>query len=491
MSAMPLSALFANGVAVADCMVSGITLDSRKVMPGFLFLAIKGEQSDGHRFIDAAIKNGAVAVAVEDGEFFRSSGAVFVVEPTLRDQAGVIAARFYGDPSRGMTVIGVTGTNGKTSITSYISQLLGVVGVGCGVIGTLGVCIGEKVEVTGNTTPDAVSLQAILASMLDEGVRHVAMEVSSHALEQGRCNGIHLSGAVYTNLSHDHLDYHGNMAAYADAKAKLFAWPALRVAVINIDDAHAATMLAAVAADVKVVTYSLCNPAADLFLSGISRHDGAYHANLCYCGEVMPFTTSLVGEFNLYNLLAAVAVVCEHGFLLENVVAAAALVCAVSGRMETVRNTHGITAIVDYAHSPDAMEKVLAAVRGLSPGKVITVFGCGGNRDAAKRPVMAQVAERYSDFVIVTADNPRYESVDEINRQIHSGFSVENRNYLVCADRREAISRAVAMASSNDCILVCGKGHEKYQIIGSEILPFDDVEVLGTALSGKRGVLPC
>ena len=485
----PLSSIVEQPVVGSDVLISGITLDSRSVEAGNLFCAMKGECSDGHLFIHSAVEHGAAAVAVESGEYVGREQVSYVVSPVLKEEVGVIASRFYDEPTKKMSVIGVTGTNGKTSISSYVAQLNRLLGNECGEIGTLGVRYSSTVQETKNTTPDAITLQHYFYDMHQQGIDRAVMEVSSHAMVQNRCKGVSFTTAVYSNLSHDHLDYHGSFEAYLAAKLQLFSLPDLAFAVVNLDDDYSQQVIGAVNKGARLITYSLANQEADVFLTDVSKSNGNYKAILNFCGEKVEIETVLVGEFNLCNLMAAVIAVREQGYSLSEVAGQCKNILPVAGRMQLVKNGQGIMAVVDYAHTPDALENVLKSLKEHISGRVITVFGCGGDRDQEKRPLMGKIADHYSDYVVITADNPRSESVDLINQQIVNGMQIDSKNHCVLADRKQAIRYAVDMAEKMDCILVAGKGHEKKQIIGDVALPFDDVEVLAEALACK-GALP-
>lgn len=467
-----------------DKTIMGISLDSRQVKNNYLFVAIKGDVQDGHQYIQQAINNGAVAIALENEAYIQSNASVsYVLVRTLKAEVGHIASRFYDAPSASLSVIGVTGTNGKTSITHYIAELLGLLGKSCGIIGTLGIEYSGKKVITNNTTPDAITLQQNFHDMVMEGVANVAMEVSSHALDQYRCEGVRFDTAIMSNVTHDHLDYHGTFAAYEQAKLTLFSRPELRVAIINEDDSSAGKIRAVVASHVKLISYSACNDKADVFLSGIQGDARGYQATLHYFGQQLPFKVALLGDFNLYNVLAAIIALVEQGFSVEKVLQAAAQIKPVSGRMQLVTNQHNIVAVVDYAHTPDALESVLKSLRKQVSGKIFAVFGCGGDRDKEKRTKMAAIAEKYADYVVITADNPRTEKLEAILADIQAGMA--GHNFTVIPERDKAIMLAVNNAAANDCVLVAGKGHEKTQIIGNVIKAFDDVEVLAAALQNK------
>lgn len=481
-----LSHLFEQAIIGPDIDVSGLALDSRKVQPNDVFLAYRGHAQNGHDYIAQAIEKGAAAVAVQEPQYVGQHQASYVVVEDLPMQLGNIAARFYQNPSQQLNVVGVTGTNGKTSISHYIRQLLQLVGKPCAVIGTVGSYIGDKKLATNNTTPDALYLQQLFAECVEAGVDYVAMEVSSHALVQNRCQATHFKGAVFSNLSQDHLDYHKDLQDYFAAKKQLFAWPNLAWAVVNIDDDYGAALHREIAAQLKVLSYSTRNQQADIYLDDIQYRAGCYHAQLWVKGKQYPLVSQLQGEFNLQNLLAALASVYALGVDIESVVAQLANVVAVAGRMQLVKNALQISAIVDFAHTPDALDNVLSNLKPLTTKRLIVVFGCGGDRDQAKRPLMAQAVERYADVIVVTSDNPRSEQPEKIIAEIAQGFA--SAAYYVISDRKQAIDFAVEQAQAGDIILVAGKGHEQYQIIGEVKHPFDDVAVLTSALKRKGAI---
>jgi UDP-N-acetylmuramoyl-L-alanyl-D-glutamate--2,6-diaminopimelate ligase len=473
----------ANG-AFADTMISGMQLDSRKVRPGDLFVALPGEMYDGRQFIEQAVANGAAAVVAEApvAGFVEAIHVPLVELPELHFEAGLLAARFYRKPSHAMHVMGVTGTNGKTTTSRIIAQLTRALGKPCGVIGTLGATLADDVQAAANTTPDALSLQLQLAQWLAQDVVAVSMEVSSHALEQGRVSGVEFATAIYTNLSHDHLDYHGSMDAYGRAKLRLFASDGLRYAVINADDPFAARVRLAVAQGVQVVTYSASGAAADVRVVNARFQTDGVHAELHSPWGVAEFFSPLPGDFNLANLAAAIAAVVLSGEDLPAVLDAVARLQPVPGRMALIPNTLDLQVIVDYAHTPDALEQVLKALRPHVSGALVTVFGCGGDRDREKRQVMGRVACALSDRVVVTSDNPRSEEPLKIMREIESGCTGD---YRLVADRAEAIALAVAAAQAGDCVVIAGKGHEDYQLVDGVRLPFSDEAHARVALAGR------
>lgn len=466
-------------------MINGLQLDSRKVQAGNLFMAVPGDLHDGRQFIEQAVANGAAAVVAEApvAGFVDEIPVPLIEYPELAFEVGLLAAKFYEQPSRDLHMIGVTGTNGKTTTSRLIAQLGRTLGKSCGVIGTLGATLDDAVGEACNTTPDPISLQQQLKQWRDAGVFAVSMEVSSHALVQGRVNGVEFETAVYTNLSHDHLDYHGSMDAYGRAKLRLFATEGLRHAVINLDDEFAAHVRSAVDPQVRVLTYSARGAAADVRVENVQfRADGV-------CGELhtpwgsASFTSPLPGDFNLANMAAAVSALVLAGEDFFAVLEAVAQLHPVPGRMQAIPNDQGLQVIVDYAHTPDALEQVLRALRTHVDGSLVTVFGCGGERDKEKRQLMGRVACSWSDRVLVTSDNPRGEEPLGIIRDIASGCSGE---YQLVEDRAEAIAQALAEASAGDCVVIAGKGHEDYQLLGAERQYFSDEAQAREALA-RRG----
>jgi UDP-N-acetylmuramoyl-L-alanyl-D-glutamate--2,6-diaminopimelate ligase len=471
--------------AGADTPISGLQLDSRRVRPGDLFLALPGVTHDGRQFIEQAVANGAAAVVAEPpvAGFVDALPVPLVEWPELGQEAGCIAARFYRHPSREIHIVGVTGTNGKTTTSRLIAQLGRLLGRRYGVIGTLGATLGEEVAEAGNTTPDPVCLQRQLAEWRALGVSGVSMEVSSHALVQGRINGVEFETAVYTNISHDHLDYHGSMDAYGRAKLRLFALAGLRHAVINLDDEFAPRVLAAVRDGVARLTCSTRGAPADVRVENARFHAAGVRGELRTPWGSGEFDSPLPGDFNLANLAAAISALVLSGEKLDALLALVSRLQPVPGRMQTVPNGLGLQVIVDYAHTPDALAQVLGALRSHVAGKLVTVFGCGGDRDREKRQIMGRIACRLSDRVVVTSDNPRSESPAAILRDIETGCSGD---YALVPDRAEAIALALAGARAGDCIVIAGKGHEDYQIVEGERLPFSDAAVARDLLA--RGV---
>lgn len=495
--------------------VSGITVDSRNVMSGYVFVALKGVSSHGKAYMDQAIAQGAVVVLLSsvDGtsEIDYQQNIPVITIALLEQQLSDIAGRFYGHPSRSLLLTGITGTNGKTTCSQLYAQLSALMGHPAGVVGTLGYgCYtpdmqkNDKPQVsltsTGMTTPDPVRTQAICAELLDLACDNIVMEVSSHALEQGRVSAMDFDVAILTNLSHDHLDFHGTMEAYGKAKSRLFVLPSVRLAVLNRDDPFSQQIKAALHRETTWVEYSLEDASADVFLSDIVCHRSSTTATLHTQQGVFPITTSLIGAFNLRNLLAVLSAfmysyspstktffdnkrLLHHALSASNIAAVVSKVqhlTPIPGRMETIDNTVGRQVIVDFAHTPDALQNVLMAIRQQATGHIVCVFGCGGDRDKAKRAQMAAIAETGADRVIVTSDNPRTENPAEIIHDICQGFSGDH--YQCIDDRQQAIVTAIQHAAVNDVVLIAGKGHEDYQIIGEKTYPFSDQQVARSVL---------
>jgi UDP-N-acetylmuramoyl-L-alanyl-D-glutamate--2,6-diaminopimelate ligase len=475
----------------AGLAVQGMQLDSRQVKPGDVFFALFGKNHDARDYIDVAVGNGAVAVVADAGGRWQGLSwigtvPVFAISG-LRSQLGEIAAGFYQHPSQHMAVVGVTGTNGKTSCTQFIAQILNALGQSCGVVGTLGYGVYPELKDTGFTTPDPLALQAALADLRDHRAATVAMEASSQGLHQHRLKAVEFHTAVFTNLTRDHLDYHGTMQAYAEAKRRLFETPGLKVGVVNMDDSHAAVMLNALPRCARSLTFSVSNRLADVCARNVHYRVDGFDLELSTPWGDGAIHSELLGAFNVSNVLAAVTAVMTlpAAYPLSDVLAAASALKAVNGRMAVVGSVDGMTAVVDYAHTPDGLRSALEAVRQHASGKVWCVFGCGGNRDQGKRPLMAEVAEALADHVIVTDDNPRLENADDIVRQIMLGFG-QRDTVIVERDRAKAIALAIAGAGAGDVVLVAGKGHENYQDIGGHRMAFSDASHVRLALQQRK-----
>jgi UDP-N-acetylmuramoyl-L-alanyl-D-glutamate--2,6-diaminopimelate ligase len=470
--------------------LTGLTIDSREVAPGLAFAAMPGGRHDGRDHIPQAIAAGASAVIWERQDF--EWNEAWLVPNLgvwrLREHLGEIAAHIHGDPTGNLWTIGVTGTNGKTSVSQWLAEALSGLGRKTAVVGTLGNGFPGNLTHAGHTTPDAASLQAALARYRAQGAQAVAMEVSSHGLHQGRVNGVHFKVAVLTNLSRDHLDYHGDMQAYADAKADLFEWPGLEWAVLNGDDAFGVELQERLRGrGIRVLSYGL--QLGDL--RAVSVEAGAAGLNLEIASPwgIGRLETGLVGIFNAYNLLAALGALMASGVDWGEALAQLARVQAPAGRMQRMGGGDRPLVVVDYAHTPDALEKVLLSLREIlhrqGRGRLITVFGCGGDRDRGKRPQMGEVAGRLSGAVMLTSDNPRGEDPQAILNDIASGMG--GAFYETEPNRALAISRAVGCAHQDDIVLVAGKGHEDYQEIAGRRFPFSDAEVVSRALREWRG----
>ncbi|HET6603837.1 MAG TPA: UDP-N-acetylmuramoyl-L-alanyl-D-glutamate--2,6-diaminopimelate ligase [Xanthomonadaceae bacterium] len=469
-----------------DAVVHGLTQDSRQVSRGDAFVALRGASTHGLRHADAAMAAGAAAIVFEPpapGQVIPPSRSVAV--DGLRTRLGAIADRFFQAPSAALRVIGVTGTNGKTSTVQLIAQALSAAGRSAGTIGTLGAGLHGHERPLERTTPDVISVHGLLADMRAQGAGDVAMEVSSHALEQGRVDGVRFSVAAFTNLTHEHLDYHGSLEAYGTAKARLFAWPALGAAVINLDDAFGAQLLARLPSGVRAIGYS----------AGGRAHAAVRAASLAPTAEGIGFElliedrrahvdSALLGRFNVENLLAVAGVLWALDWSLEDIASALAALRPVPGRMNRVGGGSLPLVVVDYAHTPDALEQALHTLREHCRGRVLCVFGCGGRRDRGKRPQMGAIAERLADRVIVTDDNPREEDGDAIVVEILAGLS-RPEAVAVVRDRESAIAQALTEAVAGDIVLVAGKGHERYQERGGQRIPFDDAAVARRVLEQR------
>lgn len=472
---------------IAELQISGVTMDSRAVAPGDLFVAIRGSRANGHEFIGDALTRGAPAVLVEAtpqlraGEIQMEAGAPVISVANLAARVSEIAGRCYGDPSSAMQVIGVTGTNGKSTTVSLLAQLYGLMAGRAATMGTLGVAVdGHLVCDFGLTTPDAALCQKLLAELRSEAINLVAMEVSSHGLDQNRVAGVNFRAGIFTNITHDHLDYHGTLQNYAAAKQKLFESMGLQAAIINLDDPFAPQMVAAAKARADVYSYSLLHFAADVYARELRYSaEGVEFRLVSPWGEEI-VSSPLLGEFNVYNLLAAVTTLCAVGCDFPTILAAIPRLLPVAGRMQRVAESSDVMAVVDYAHTPDALSHAIAATRVHTSGQLWLVFGCGGDRDRSKRAMMASIAERFADHVIVTNDNPRSENAEAIIQDICGGFC--GTAHMCIADRAQAIAHAIAAAQTGDVVLIAGKGHETYQIIGTEKRDFSDAAEATQAL---------
>ncbi|MCB0738130.1 MAG: UDP-N-acetylmuramoyl-L-alanyl-D-glutamate--2,6-diaminopimelate ligase [Bacteroidetes bacterium] len=466
----------------ASIQIEGITLDSRAVKPGFLFAAIAGTQVDGHQFIAAAIEKGAAAVLCNEIPADYSDKTTFIQVEDTSQALGEMASAFYGNPSASLKVIAITGTNGKTTTATILKNSLSYLGYRTGLISTVQIEIDDQIIPATHTTPDAVSLQATLAQMKKAGCQYVVMEASSHAIHQKRIAGLIVAGAVFTNITHDHLDYHETFANYINAKKALFdSLPAKAFALTNIDDRNGAVMLQNCSA--KKCRYSL-KKLAD-YKCKILEQDFT-GMNLDINGTEL--YVQLSGTFNAYNLTAAFGVLVELGVAKTDAYLAISQAKGAEGRLDWIQGNNQVVGIVDYAHTPDALQNVLVTIGQMNTrnGQIITVVGCGGNRDKAKRPEMAKIAAEHSNRIILTSDNPRNEDPDTIISEMEAGIPLHKRmNSLTISDRKSAIKTACQLAQKGDLVLVAGKGHEKYQEIKGEKFPFDDMALLKTFLTSN------
>ena len=483
--------------------ITGLAYDSRQVKEGYLFVALKGNDLDGHDYLGDAVQRGAVALVMEAFNGTPEKIAAVRVSNS-RKALSRLAARFYEEPAAGLSLVGITGTNGKTTTSYLLESILMAAGAKPGVIGTINYRLGGRTYPAPVTTPESLDIMRLLREMADEGVTDVIMEVSSHALDQNRTADCPFKIAVFTNLSRDHLDYHQTMEAYFRAKSRLFSGlsaahsDSQAYAVINQDDPKGNELIRLTQA--PVMTYGL-GTYCDFRADGVSADYAGITAQLTTPVGAAAVRSPLLGTFNIYNILAAAGAAVALGIALEDVITGIEQLRVVPGRLETVPNGRGLRIVVDYAHTPDALSKTMQTLKPLAEGKLITVFGCGGDRDKGKRYDMGLAAGQQSDLVVITSDNPRSEDPAVIIEQVEQGtresglpkatwvsprHASAERGYVIEADRRKAIRMAVGMAGSQDLVLIAGKGHEDYQIVGGERRHFDDREEAGLAAS-ERG----
>lgn len=470
-----------------NTVVKGITYDSRQVKPGVAFVCVEGFKTDGHNYVDSALEKGASAI-VAQRHIPVPEGVPLVITPDTRKALALMGNAYADYPSRKLKMIGITGTNGKTTTTYLIEQILREKGYKTGLIGTIMNKIGDQVFPVKNTTPESLDLQLLLKEMVDQKVTHVVMEVSSHALELDRVAGVEFDTAVFTNITQDHLDFHETMENYLAAKTKLFSGldsysgkHTAKYGIINIDDTGSDSLMRATAG--KVMTYGI-NKNCDVKASNISLKTNGVTFDVSTPDRDISLQLRLTGQFNVYNTLAALAVGLAEGIDIEDIKNALESVKGVPGRMEPVDGGQDFTVLVDYAHTPDGLENIIKAAREFTGGRVITVFGCGGDRDRTKRPIMGEISARLSDYSILTSDNPRTEDPLFILSQIEEGVrrAAGQSGYIVIPDRRDAIDYAIKMARPEDVVLIAGKGHETYQIVGENVLHFDDRETASELL---------
>ena len=470
-------------IGTLDRTVESIAYDSRRVQRNGLFVALRGEKADGHEFIDSAIEKGA-SVIVTEREEPHPRVTSLVVENT-RAALADLSANFYGHPAWKLKLAAVTGTNGKTTTTFLIKHICEKAGLRCGLVGTVRYEIGERILPAIRTTPESLDLQELLAQIVNAGCRAAAMEVSSHALAQDRTRGLEWNVAVFTNLTQDHLDFHGTMESYFDSKAKLFARLGSQekkrkpVAIVNIDDRYGEQLLKKIDQRVAVVTYGR-SVRADFRASNYRVEFSGTSYQLDAHGKSYLVRVPLIGGFNVANSVAALAAANALGISLRDAVLSLGKSPQVPGRLELVPAKRQFQVFVDYAHTPDALKNVLKTLRELEPHRLIVVFGCGGNRDREKRPLMGEIVDRHADYAIVTSDNPRKEDPDAIIVEIEKGF--RSSRYEKMVDRTQAIDRAITLAQPRDIVLIAGKGHENYQEFADHTVPFDDIQVARRAI---------
>lgn len=476
--------MFGRMVVTHDVEVNALQYDSRKVSRGDCFVALRGSGSDGHKFLQDATAQGASVVVVQDDAALPDSlcmhlGVIKIVVADSRKALALMSANYYGHPSRRLTMVGVTGTNGKTTTSHLIRSMLSASGQQTGLIGTINYQIGNQTIPASHTTPESLELNRLLARMIDAGCTSVSMEVSSHALDQSRVLGVEFNAAVFTNLTQDHLDYHKTMDQYFKAKRMLFdSLPSDSWTIVNRDDERGRMILAA--AKGKSMSYGF-DEGSDVRAAAVDLSMNGTVIDIDYNGSRMNIRSPLVGRFNVYNVLASYAVGAAFGLPSDAMKRGIEETAFVKGRFEKIQSPNGWTAIVDYAHTPDALEKCLRTIQDVLPkqgrGKIIAVFGAGGDRDTAKRPLMGSVAAEFSDVCIVTSDNPRTEDPDRIIADILKG--IRRRDHVTTeTDRRKAILRALSQAQRGDVILIAGKGHEEYQVLGTEKIHFSDREIV-------------
>ena len=477
----------------SDTEIKDIEHDSRKVTEGTLFACMVGAHVDGHDFIPQAKEKGAVAIITDNENAFMPAGMDVLLVPNLSEALKVIVPFFHDYPAQKMRVIGITGTNGKTSISYMIRAMLRKMGFRVGLIGTIQIMIEDEALPIHNTTPDVVELQHTMAMMLEKNMDYVVMEVSSHALDQNRVAGVEFDTVVFTNLTQDHLDYHKTLENYKLAKAKLFDMVGAKTnvkngktAVVNVDDEAGAFMLSH--ADCRHITYGIDN-AAFLKAENIQVLSSGAKFDIKHKFGVLPLDLKITGIFNVYNVMAAVGAAMAEGVPLPIIKAALEDFAGVPGRFELVRGGQDFAVIVDYAHTPDGLENIINTARKICDKKIITVFGCGGDRDRTKRPIMGRIAAKLSDIVIATSDNPRTEDPAFILSQVVEGVeeACGDKQHESIIDRKEAIFRAVHLAEAGDIVVIAGKGHEDYQILKDKTIHFDDKEVAMEAIKAKLG----
>ncbi len=487
-----LSDYFSDGDLIAckgdlDCPISGLAMDSRRVMPGNLFFALPGRRADGNSFIDEAISRGAVAIVAEKIPSGTAARVTYLHVADARRALAQVAQRFYNFPDKSLDVIGVTGTNGKTTVTHLIKHLLATSTQRVGLIGTVHYDLGARVVPSYRTTPESLELFGMLAQMRDAGCRQATMEVSSHGLDQQRVLGLQYGVAVFTNLTQDHLDYHGSMEAYFAVKSRLFtgaAGCAPKVAVINLDDPYGRRLAASIPGHVRVVTFGEA-PAATVRAENVRLNYKSTSLRLVWPEGAVELESPFIGSYNVSNLLAAFAACYAQGRDPAVIALRLKSFAGVPGRMEAIEEGQPYNVMVDYAHTDDALRNALGMLRAITPGRLLVVYGCGGNRDRAKRGLMRSAVQEFADASWATADNPRAEPLGQIFADMRAGEPAPERVTFV-EDRRRAISLALDAAQAGDCLLIAGKGHETYQEFADTIVPFDDRAVVRELIAIKK-----
>lgn len=491
LSATEISALAGD----TDKDISQVTDDSRNIKKDALFVAVHGFKTDGHKYIAAALANGAAAVVIQDPSYI-SQHYTWLLVPDTHKALADLSAAFWGYPGGSLNVIGVTGTNGKTTTANLIAAVLEERGYSTGLLGTIHNRLGQEIFPVQHTTPEAPELQELLHDFLDKGAEYAVMEVSSHALDLQRVSSLEFDVAVFTNLTQDHLDFHGTMERYLASKSKLFlslgrnaSKKRRKYAIINIDDPAGAKLADMIS--VPRITYGMMNK-ADVRAEQVKVTARGVSYLLSYSEKLIPVSLKLTGVFNVYNSLAAIAVGLVENVPIDSIISSLERISGISGRLEKVEGGQEFTVIVDYCHTPDGLDNCLRTAREIAEGRVITVFGCGGDRDKTKRPLMGEVAGRLSDYIIVTSDNPRSEEPQKIIDDIIPGLqqALGKKQFIAESDRRKAIKLAIEKASPGDVVIIAGKGHEDYQIIGEQVLTFDDRQVASEAIKDILGVVP-
>jgi UDP-N-acetylmuramoyl-L-alanyl-D-glutamate--2,6-diaminopimelate ligase len=469
-----------------DRPISGLVMDSRRVVPGNLFFALPGRRADGASFIDEAIGRGAVAIVTEKSPAHPHAKVTFLQVADARIALARVAQRYYKFPDRNLGVVGVTGTNGKTTVTHLIKHLLEDSGR-IGLIGTINYDLGARTVPSFKTTPEALDIFGMLAQMRDAGCRQAVMEVSSHGIDLQRINGLEFAAAIFTNLTRDHLDYHQTLDAYFAVKTRLFTGevgPVPRLAIVNLDDPHGSELVTKIPAAARTVTFGE-NPRADVRAENLSLNFKNTTFRLVWPGGVREVDSPLIGRYNVSNLLAATATAWALGRDPQVFLARLASFHGVPGRMERIEEGQPFNVLVDYAHTDDALRNALGMLRAITPGRLLVVFGCGGNRDRSKRPLMTRAVQDFADFSWATADNPRSEPLAQIFADMKTGAVAPEKISWV-EDRRHALSLALDDARPGDCLIIAGKGHESYQEFADTVIPFDDRQVVRELIGIKQ-----